>query len=174
MSKSGSTSSAFKGETPEQLAAFEAYLAMGQERSLRKLAKKIGAKFATIQSWSRRNKWRDRLLELQEQAAEQAKEDVKKAFFENAENLKTYKYELLDLLKRKVDTSRYCDHCGGAPVTVSEIVKVYEVVKLELGEPTSIAKGQFSGDTPNPFAGIMEAIAARLNPDNADDAPRKK
>jgi hypothetical protein len=147
-----------KGETPEAIAAFDAYVKLGSKRNLAKLARERSIPIGKVNRWSKKFNWHGRVLALQEEAAQQAKEETKEQFFKDVKNLTEYKYTLLDILKKKVDTSRYCGACEQSPASITEIIRVLEVVKTELGEPTSIAKGTFTEDRGNPFAGIFNSF----------------
>lgn len=48
-------------ETPEQKQAFETYFLMGDDRSIRKLAKTMGKGATTISNWSRWFNWAERI-----------------------------------------------------------------------------------------------------------------
>lgn len=152
-----------KGETPEAVAAFDAYVKLGAKRNLSKLSRDIGVGIGTINRWSKNFGWHERVLALQGEAAEAAKEKTKKQFFKDVENLTEYKYELLDILKEKVNTHRFCGACEQSPASITEIIRVLEVVKTELGEPTSIAKGTFTEDRGNPFEGIFSSFFGKKN-----------
>lgn len=148
-----------KGETGERLAAFNAYLSLGHERSLGAVAEQLNIPKATINNWCRRFKWRERVKAIQEEEAARALEQMKQSYFQDAENLRTYKYELLDKLKKRIG--------NGNAVSVSEIISVLNIVKTELGEPTSIAKGTYTEDRPNPFAGIFNQFFGKQDEQSA-------
>lgn len=147
-----------KGETPEMVAAFDVYVKLGSKRKLGDVAKALGLERHTVERWSKQHKWHSRVLALQKEAADKAAKETKQAFFKDVANLTDYKYTLLDILKKKVDTSRFCGACEQSPASITEIIRVLEVVKTELGEPTSIAKGTFTEDRGNPFAGIFNSF----------------
>lgn len=147
-----------KGETPEIAAAFDMYVKMGTTRSTAKVARSLGIPTTRVYGWSKKFKWQERVLALQKEAVDQAAVETKKSFFKDVANLTDYKYTLLDILKKKVDTSRFCGACEQSPASITEIIRVLEVVKTELGEPTSIAKGTFVEDKGNPFAGIFNSF----------------
>lgn len=147
-----------KGETPEMVAAFDLYVKMGAARNTRKVAEEMKVHPQTVYRWSKNHKWHSRVIAMQKEAAEKAAEETKKTFFQDMKNLTDYKYELLDILKEKVNTKRFCGQCEQSPATITEIIRVLEVVKTELGEPTSIAKGTFTEDKGNPFAGVFNSF----------------
>lgn len=148
----------YVGETKEMLAAFQMYVAMGEKRSIAAVAEKIGRPEKTVNNWHKRFEWRLRLLAIQEEDKQRALSEIKESYFKDAENLRKYKYDLLDMLKAKVAVDCYCGECQQGRATISEIIRVLEVVKTELGEPTSIAKGTWTEDKPNPFAGIFNRV----------------
>lgn len=152
-----------KGETPEMLQAFDCYLKLGSRRSLKKAATKLGMEPQALERWSKTHNWHSRILAIQKEAVEAAKEETKEQFFKDVKNLTEYKYTLLDILKKKVDTSRFCGACEQSPASITEIIRVLEVVKTELGEPTSIAKGTFTEDRGNPFEGIFSSFFGKKN-----------
>lgn len=147
-----------KGETPEAVAAFNIYVKLGSNRNLSEVAREFNCGIGKINRWSKKFRWHERVMALQQEAAEAAAAETKKAFFKDVANLTEYKYELLDTMKERVGKNRHCDECDQSPATITEIIRVYEVVKTELGEPTSIAKGTFTEDKGNPFAGIFNSF----------------
>lgn len=155
-----------KGETPEMLKAFDCYLKLGSRRSLKKAAEKLGMELQALERWSKTHNWHSRILAIQKEAVDAAKEETKEQFFKDVKNLTEYKYELLDILKSKVNTHRFCGACEQSPASITEIIRVLEVVKVELNEPTSIAKGQWTGEKPNPFAGIFEQLFGKKDNEN--------
>lgn len=142
-------------ETPEMRAAYERYAAMGAKRSHTKLAAELGTTKNTVEKWSRAFKWQERIKEYEDEAKKRIEEEGKKAFFKNVDNLTEYKYELLNLLKERIGRTRYCGVCEQAPASVGDIIRVLEVIKTELGEPTSITKGTLNSDKGNPFADLL-------------------
>jgi hypothetical protein len=64
-------------ESPKARAAFEAYCNQ-EERSLRKLADEIGVGFGTIQQWSRKYAWGERVKQYDLELATAAREAAKK------------------------------------------------------------------------------------------------
>lgn len=146
---------AYVGETKEHLAAFQLYLSMGASRSLSAVAEKIKTPERTVNRWSKKFDWHKRVLAIQEEETERANEQIKKEYFRDSENLRTYKYELLEAMKARVSVEHKCPSCKAGRATIGEIVTVFNVVKTELGEPTSIAKGTWTEDKPNPFEGIF-------------------
>lgn len=152
-----------QGETPEALAAYDMYVKMGSKRNLSRLSRETGVGIGTINRWSKKFDWHARILSLQAEAVAAAKEETKEQFFKDIKNLTEYKYELLDILKNKVNTSRFCGSCEQSPASISEIIRVLEVVKTELNEPTSISKGQWTETKVNPFQGIFEQFFCKKN-----------
>lgn len=57
-------------ETFEQKMSFETYYKMGDQRSLAKVAKKLGRGITTIEEWSSKLRWSARVKERERQAAE--------------------------------------------------------------------------------------------------------
>src|SRR5579884_3930561 len=58
-------------ETPKASAAFLEYAAMGPERSLRKLADKMGTTLAQLGTWSREHRWQERAMQYDKERAEE-------------------------------------------------------------------------------------------------------
>jgi hypothetical protein len=147
-----------KGETPEAAMAFDVYVKLGSKRSHAKVAEETQIGVGAIQKWSKQYDWHGKVLAIQAEAVAAAKEETKEDFFKNIKNLTEYKYELLGILKKKVSAERFCGSCEQSPASISEVIRVLEVVKTELGEPTTIAKGTFTEDKGNPFADIFSSF----------------
>lgn len=148
----------YTGETPEMVAAFDAYLKMGEGRSLAKLAKALKKRKATVENWSKRMGWHDRIIEWQEEEAERAKEQMKKEFFNDAANLRDFKSDILHKLKEKFDRAHYCSECEQTRLTVSELRNIWEIIKTELGEPTNITKNTAPNPANDPFALMLSRM----------------
>lgn len=157
--------SRYLGETKEMLAAFQLYVAMGEKRSISAVAEQIKRPERTVNTWSQKFEWRLRLDAMQKEESQRAQEQIKEQYFADAENLRKYKYELLELMKGKISTDHYCSECNAHKATVGEIISVFNVIKTELGEPTSIAKGTFTEEKENPFKGIFDSFFKK--PDDA-------
>lgn len=139
-----------KGETPESIKAFEEYVALGSKRSLSQVAKKLGLPQGTLERWSKRHHWHDRITAMTERSAKLAHDVIEEEFFKSVENLHKFKYTIMSELKARVDRKE--------KMTVSELVRIWEVVKTELGEPTTILKGEVKENRGNPFAGVFDSF----------------
>lgn len=160
----------YQGETKEHLAAFQLYVSMGNKRSIAAVAEQMKLSDRTVTSWSKKYEWRLRLQQIQEEESDRAQEQIKEQYFEDAENLRKYKYELLELMKAKIAVDHFCGECNAHKATVGEIISVFNVIKTELGEPTSIAKGTFTEDKANPFAGIFNSFFGKKDEPAASNA----
>lgn len=156
-------------ETPEKLAAFNAYLAMGDKRSVRSLAKQLRKSPSTLTKWSIAYNWSARVAALQQEATKAAEEESKKQFFADVKNVTTFKYEILDALKARADLSRACAECGSKRIDIADLIRILQVVKTELGEPTSITKGTVDVERENPFADLFSKFFPSQNA-NAEPA----
>ncbi len=156
----------YKGETPENLAAFQAYLAMGEKRNHKALARQLKRPERTVNGWSKRFQWRERLNAWQEEERERALENVKKSFFKDSENLRTFKYEILDELKKKFEKMHWCAECETPKCSVSEMINILNVVKTELSEPTNITKNTNPNPENDPFAILLSRLFPKPNEGN--------
>lgn len=136
-------------------AAFCVYAEMGSERSLKAVAKKIGHPIGTVEGWSKKHGWQERVLDLQKQANEAAGEKLKDRMFESVEKLREFKNTILEELKTKFHTAAYCGDCGSHRLTVAEMINILNVVKVELGEPTNITKNTNPNPNNDPFALLL-------------------
>lgn len=159
----------YVGETPEMLAAFEAYLKMGNGRSVGKLAKALKKSKPTLENWSRRMEWRLRVASWQEEEAERAKEKMKQDFFKDAENMRTFKYTVLNELKKRFEVGHYCPECETPRLSVNEMISILNVAKTELNEPTNITKNTAINPDNDPFVMILSRMYPP--PANADAKP---
>ena len=137
------------------VAAFDIYVKMGEDRSIPAVAKQIGRSGSTVQNWSKQYEWRLRLKEWQEQSAELAKEEIKGEFFADSNNLRKFKYQVLDELKKRFLKQHWCDNCETARCSVNEMISILNVTKVELGEPTNITKNTTPDPRNDPFALIL-------------------
>ncbi len=158
----------YQGETPEMLAAFQAYIAMGEKRSIKALSRQIKKAERTVNAWSKKYEWRNRLLEWQEEEKERMLAKAKEDFFRDAENLRTFKYEILNTLKKRFEVNHYCPECETPRLSISEMINILNVCKTELGEPTNITKNTAPNPNNDPFALLL----ARMFPP-APDADAK-
>jgi hypothetical protein len=58
-----------EGESDEAFSAFRKYCAQGEKRSLRKLARRLHKSLTLLGVWSKRNRWRTRIVELETKQA---------------------------------------------------------------------------------------------------------
>lgn len=156
-------------ETPEMLAAFNAYLAMGDKRSIAKLAVQLKKSRSTLTKWSNRLYWAQRIEGIQHEAMAKAEAEAEARYFASVENLTSFKHDILDTLKKRVGLERHCPECGTHRMDVGDLIRVLQVIKTELGEPTSITKGSIDVERDNPFADIFSRMFP--TPGNANAEP---
>jgi len=149
-----------KGETPEMFKAFCIYVEMGSDRSLAKVAKHIGISTSTLDKWCQKFHWRKRLLSFQEEANAIGEEKLKQRFFENVEQMKTFKNVIFEKLKKKFEDAHYCGVCKQHKLSVGDMIDILNVVKTELGEPTNITKQT----APNPDNDPFQLLLNRMYP----------
>ena len=65
-------------ETPKALAAFQAYVDLGPQRSLRKLGEVLRVELATLGRWSSSHKWTDRILKMMHEEQDAARDAAKR------------------------------------------------------------------------------------------------
>lgn len=138
-------------ETKEHKDAFNLYLEM-EKRSYAKVAKKIGRDARVVARWGSAFDWQGRVKAIDDEASERAQMMTKARYFAKAENLQELKYDALDKLKHMLENAH------AYQLGVSDVVKILDCVKTELGEPTSITKGSVNVDKQNPFADIVERL----------------
>lgn len=154
----------YKGETAAAIAAFDAYVKMGDERSISALARKLKRAEKTLNNWSKRFQWRERLIAMQEEARKRAEEEIKEAYFAEAKNLRSFKYTILDTLKKRFEVGHYCPECETPRCSVNEMISILHAIKTELYEPTSITKNT----TPDPGNDPFALLLSRLFPAHAN------
>ena len=109
--------------------------------------------------------WRARVVAWQEEEAERAKEKMKQDFFKDSENMRTFKYTVLNELKKRFEVGHYCPECETPRLSVSEMINILNVTKTELGEPTSITKNTAPNPANDPFAQILSRMFPAPNAD---------
>ncbi len=148
----------YKGETQEHLAAFDIYIKLGEGRSLEKVAKAVNRPKATINNWCKRFEWRLRLNEWQEEATARAQEDLKNDYLKDVENMRTFKYTVLNELKKRFEVNHYCGECQTPLLSVNEMISILNVAKTELGEPTNITKNTALNPNNDPFSMLLNKM----------------
>lgn len=118
-------------ESPEQFEAFMAYYQLGDERSLAKVAEKIGRPLKTVEVWSRKFQWYKKVAQLDLQIVEQMRSKAVKDFVKQriqyqklVNNLiaKSFREDTKELLLK--------------PKNISDLVMLIKTNLLLGGEPT--------------------------------------
>ena len=143
-----------KGENKEQLEAFDYYVKLGKKRSLQKVADHFKAHKGKINTWNKKNGWQQQIKDMDLAAATAMKKKLKHEVLANAEKLTDYKYKILMRMIEVIDHPL---------TTVSELGTILKWVKVELGEPTEIAKGTMQLEKDNPFADLWGNFLSSKN-----------
>jgi hypothetical protein len=118
-------------ESPEQFEAFMSYYQLGDERSLAKVAEKIGRPLKTVEVWSRKFQWFKKVAQLDLQIVEQMRSKAVKDFVKQrlqyqklVNNLiaKSFREDTKELLLK--------------PKNISDLVMLIKTNLLLGGEPT--------------------------------------
>lgn len=157
------------------VAAFQAYLKLGESRSIGKVATELKMSKNTLMNWSKRYSWKARVIAWQEEEAEKSLQKMKDEFFKDSENLRGFKYKILNNLKERFEKTKYCGACEQGKLSVSELRTVWEIIKTELGEPTNITKNTAPDPGNDPFAIMLSHLfpptsSVSIKP-NADAKP---
>ncbi len=148
------------------LHAFEVYVKLGMGRSLGEVAKVVGRPKPTINNWNKKFDWRLRVEEWQAEESEREQERIKKDFLKDKENMTTFKYSVLNELKKRFESQHYCPECQTPRCSVNEMISILNVAKTELGEPTNITKNTAVNPENDPFAIMLSRLFPA--PANAD------
>lgn len=140
------------------VAAFELYLKLGDARNLAKVAKELKLSKHTVANWAKRLSWKARVIAWQKEEAEKALQKMKDEFFKDSENLRGFKYKILNSLKERFEKTKYCGMCEQGKMTVSELRTTWEIIKTELGEPTNITKNTAPDPGNDPFAIMLSHL----------------
>lgn len=136
-------------ETDENRAAFKRYVEMGAKRSLRALADEMGKSRSTIVSWNIKFDWPKRLKEIEQAKSAVLLSKITAEQVKEATELEVYKREAIARLVRHIDSKT---------TSVKELNTILRALKIELGEPTEIAKGIGDNDDSNPISDIITAV----------------
>lgn len=90
-----------KRETPEQLKAYALYAAMGERRSLERVAEELGRPKSTLELWSRKWGWQERLRKDEAAVKSVLLQRVSERVVKNAEQFKTESMQLVDAALEK-------------------------------------------------------------------------
>jgi len=119
------------GESRQAYRAFEAYLGLGQARSLRAVAKRVGCHLSLIKRWSSKHDWRVRgaawdQSQTQEVAVQTKSQEVAyERRLRNAEQLeKVAMAGLRSLLVRDPETGELRFHQGLKPADIASLIRV--------------------------------------------------
>ncbi len=131
-------------ETPIQRKAFEYYLSLGGERSIRKVAEKFGYSPQTVYTWSSRFKWADRIYQHELREAERLRGLTERLSREAEEHLiekQTNLLRLVDISVQKYFSDVERDPGAAVPIeSTSDIRNIVEITRLLLDRPTEITR----------------------------------
>ena len=132
-------------ESAEQIEAFELYYSLGSERSLQLVADKLGRNKRTVQSWSSKYNWGNRVTQRSLEVAKQA--GLEELHRETLAIRAEYRKNMDALLEQA-----YRDIQEGK-LQIESIEDLEIVIKLDLllmGEPTEVVElGVLSGKQEN-------------------------
>lgn len=137
--------------------AFDYYVKLGTKRTVEKVAKKYGKSVQTVRNWSSRNKWKDRIGELNMAKKEHLAERLKHQVIANAEKLTDFKLQTLWRMIERIDLPE---------TTVHEMGVIMKWIKVELGEPTDITKGTVQDERANPFGDAFDKFLSAKDGDS--------
>lgn len=143
-----------KAMSEKQQNAFDHYVKLGAKRSIRKVASDLKISPTEVGRWSRKFGWVAMVKDLQGKATEVLKEQLQHEVLANAEKLTDYKLRTLQRLVSMIDHPL---------TTVHELTQILKAVKIELGEPTEIAKGTMQLEKDNPFADLWGNFLSSKN-----------
>lgn len=130
-----------QNETAEHAALFDAYVKLGGKRSLKKLAESTGQSLAQITKCSRSFDWQQRIKDIEQGAVAATLEQTEHEYVGNTKKLLQAKDSILKNVVKIIETM---------PHDIQAQRNAWHMVKVELGEPTEIAKGTvgFDGESP--------------------------
>lgn len=119
----------------EQIEAFELYYSLGSERSLQLVADKLGRNKRTVQGWSSKYKWDNRVAQRALEVAKQA----------GIEELHRETLAMRTEYRKVIDTliEQACKDIQEGKLQIESIKDFERLVKLDLflmGEPTEIVE----------------------------------
>lgn len=137
-----------KEEKPIHRKAFEIYYQLGEERSIRKVAKKLDKSPATIQNWSHSFNWRERVEIRDTTVAETLEKKV-------IDTVVTLKADYHKILKATILTAVQDIKDGKLKIeTIQDLRTVMEMDLKLMGEEDRRNKGQMDA--------LSDAIAASM------------
>lgn len=126
-------------ETPKQREAFEVYYMMGDERSVRKVAKQVNKSATTIQNWATMFNWRERVEIRDTQVKRQFDSQMEKS----NDTIVNIKAQYHKLLKFTIGEALKDIQDGKLRITsIRDLLGVIELDLSLLGEEDRRSKGQ--------------------------------
>lgn len=139
-----------KKENPAQREAFLIYSRM-DKRSVQKLAdnwqkysKKKRPSYSTLKQWSQYYKWLDRVKAIDDKANAAVDEQATKLLVDDLTKLREVKNSIFQKLLTRIFGGKDKEGNKIEPneLEIKELATILNLTKTELGEPTSITKGE--------------------------------
>jgi transposase len=138
-------------ETRRHSDAYAYYLQLGGKRSYAKVAHKFGISETSVRKWAQSFAWEKRVDAADNKANANQRKNTQEEYIHTVEDFKNLKGRILFEAKKRVES----DQCS-----ISDLVSIWKMVRIELGEPTTIAQSSIRTNMTdhNPFADIYEAV----------------
>lgn len=117
----------------ERDAIFFAYAGLGAKRSFAALSRITGIPAKTIESWSVKDGWKERMRELDASIRRQVEQEIVKDIVPTI-------VELEKLRKKTIENAMGRMDAGGAASNMKETKAAWEIARTELGLPTKFSK----------------------------------
>ena len=149
-------------ETPQAAAAYNEYAALGPDRSLRKLADKLGqsggkpgAKLSTLELWSSQHRWQERVKVYDAARAEERRRkhdaDIERMNERHAAIGTTQQAQALKQLAHLAEIGKL-----GSQASVMLLKLAIDVERTARGEPTTVERHEQTGAGGGPIQGLVQ------------------
>ncbi len=123
-----------KRETPEQIKAYALYASMGDKRSVQKVATEIGRPKATVDSWSQKWKWQDRVMADEESVKSVVLQTVSQRVVKDTAQ---FKLESMQIVEEALEGAKETMRAGKMDFTrPGDVVNLIKTGLLLHGEAT--------------------------------------
>lgn len=146
-----------KHETKEHAALFDAYVKLGGKRSLKKLAVATNQSLAQITKYSRSFDWQNRVKEIEQGAVAATLEKTEHEYVGNTPKLVEAKDRILKNVVNIIEKM---------PHDIQAQRNAWHMIKVELGEPTEIAKGTVGFEGESPMDRLLAAYLGKHEKDS--------
>ena len=128
-----------KQEKPIQREAFEVYYLLGEERSIRKVARQVNKSATTIQNWSNQFNWQER-VEIRDSTVKRAFEEKVEKVDDTVVNIKAQYHKVLKFV---IAEALKDIQSGRLKITnIRDLIGVIELDMSLLGEEDRRSQGQ--------------------------------